>query len=97
MTHAREAADPRPFRAGAARRLFVLLAALAIGASAPLSRALARDGENAVDVELVLAVDVSYSMDPEEQALQRQGYIEAITSPLRNRPSAFTSSSSAWA
>ena len=24
-----------------------------------------------VDVELVLAVDVSYSMDPEEQALQR--------------------------
>ncbi len=33
-----------------------------------------------VDVELVLAVDVSYSMDPEEQALQREGYIAAITS-----------------
>jgi Protein of unknown function (DUF1194) len=34
----------------------------------------------AVDVELVLAVDVSYSMDPEEQALQREGYIAGITS-----------------
>ena len=33
-----------------------------------------------VDVELVLAVDVSYSMDPEEQALQREGYIGALTS-----------------
>jgi hypothetical protein len=35
-----------------------------------------------VDVELVLAVDVSYSMDPEEQALQRQGYVEAFRSPV---------------
>src|SRR3989442_10751877 len=34
----------------------------------------------AVDVELVLAVDVSYSMDPEEQALQREGYITGLTS-----------------
>jgi hypothetical protein len=33
-----------------------------------------------VDVELVLAVDVSYSMDPDEQALQREGYMSAITS-----------------
>src|SRR5215813_11840510 len=33
-----------------------------------------------VDTELVLAVDVSYSMDPEEQQLQREGYIAAITS-----------------
>jgi hypothetical protein len=33
-----------------------------------------------VDVELVLAVDISYSMDPEEQELQREGYITAITS-----------------
>ena len=33
-----------------------------------------------VDVELVLAVDVSYSMDPEEQALQREGYITGFTS-----------------
>jgi len=33
-----------------------------------------------VDVELVIAVDVSYSMDPEEQALQREGYITGFTS-----------------
>ncbi len=33
-----------------------------------------------VDIELVLAVDVSYSMDPDEQALQREGYVQAITS-----------------
>jgi hypothetical protein len=33
-----------------------------------------------VDVELVLAVDISYSMDPDEQALQREGYILALTS-----------------
>ena len=34
-----------------------------------------------VDVELVLAVDISYSMDPDELALQRDGYVEALTSP----------------
>ena len=33
-----------------------------------------------VDVELVIAVDVSYSMDPEEQALQREGYVDALRS-----------------
>lgn len=35
----------------------------------------------AVDVELVLAVDVSLSMDPEEQRLQREGYMEALVDP----------------
>jgi Protein of unknown function (DUF1194) len=39
-----------------------------------------RPGAIPVDTELVLAVDVSYSMDPEEQQLQREGYIEALTS-----------------
>ena len=34
-----------------------------------------------VDVELVLAVDISYSMDPDEQQLQREGYMKALTSP----------------
>ncbi|MCZ7660819.1 MAG: DUF1194 domain-containing protein [Xanthobacteraceae bacterium] len=38
-------------------------------------------GSNDVDVELVLAVDISYSMDFDELALQREGYAEAITSP----------------
>jgi hypothetical protein len=33
-----------------------------------------------VDVELVLAVDVSYSMDMEELAIQREGYAQAIVS-----------------
>ena len=33
-----------------------------------------------VDAELILAVDVSYSMDPDEQQLQREGYMAAITS-----------------
>jgi hypothetical protein len=37
-------------------------------------------GGNEVDVELVIAVDVSYSMDPEEQALQREGYAQALVS-----------------
>jgi hypothetical protein len=33
-----------------------------------------------VDVELILAVDVSYSMDMDELALQREGYAQAIIS-----------------
>jgi hypothetical protein len=33
-----------------------------------------------VDVELVLAVDISFSMDHEELALQREGYVKALTS-----------------
>src|SRR3954451_8217555 len=60
--------------------LFVLAAALwLLGLTDPT---FARDGTIEVDVELVLAVDISYSMDPEEQALQRQGYIEALKSPV---------------
>jgi hypothetical protein len=52
---------------------------------------IARDGTREVDVELVLAVDISYSMDLEEQRLQREGYIKALTSPevlsaIRNGP-----------
>ncbi len=53
------------------------------GAAAPRSGSLLADNRpNAipVDTELVLAVDVSYSMDPEEQQLQREGYISALTS-----------------
>ncbi|MBV8753527.1 MAG: DUF1194 domain-containing protein [Hyphomicrobiales bacterium] len=44
-------------------------------------RALPSAAADDVDVELVLAVDVSYSMDPDEQALQREGYVTALTSP----------------
>jgi len=56
---------------------------LALAASAsPTPPRLADARKNAipVDVELVIAVDVSYSMDPDEQALQREGYILALTS-----------------
>src|SRR5215204_3017853 len=35
----------------------------------------------AVDLELVLAVDVSRSMDASEQKVQRDGYINAIRHP----------------
>lgn len=39
-----------------------------------------KDAAPSVDVELVLAVDVSYSMDLDELALQREGYAHAIIS-----------------
>jgi hypothetical protein len=66
-----------------ARRVAAGVAALLLGILllAPARPAMARDGATEVDVELVLAVDISYSMDPEEQALQREGYIQAILSP----------------
>ncbi len=38
--------------------------------------------ETEVDLALVIAVDVSFSMDPEEQNLQRDGFMEAFRSPL---------------
>jgi Protein of unknown function (DUF1194) len=71
--------------------LFAVLAILFVAAlaglggglaspTAPFKRADSRLGAMPVDVELVLAVDISYSMDPEEQALQREGYIAALTS-----------------
>jgi hypothetical protein len=44
----------------------------------PADRALAQNSQ--VDVELVLAVDISYSMDYDELTLQREGYVLAISS-----------------
>ena len=70
--------------AGLATLLAAAIASVPLGVAAPvLSQLLAQrapSGEMPVDVQLVLAVDVSYSMDPEEQQLQREGYIAAITS-----------------
>src|SRR5246127_2170677 len=40
----------------------------------------AEDTKPTVDIELVLAVDVSYSMDMDELAIQREGYAQAIVS-----------------
>jgi hypothetical protein len=63
-------------------RRFLLPAAFALLLAAATGKvAWAKGGPVDVDVELVLAVDVSYSMDPEEQRLQREGYIHALTSP----------------
>jgi hypothetical protein len=54
---------------------------LAAPSGAPRLAQLERPGPAMdVDVELVIAVDVSYSMDPDEQALQREGYVAALTS-----------------
>jgi len=61
----------------------VAAAGLALAASAaPTLPKLADTRASAipVDVELVIAVDVSYSMDPDEQSLQREGYVLALTS-----------------
>jgi Protein of unknown function (DUF1194) len=66
--------------------LFAALAAVAVavlavaGDAAPVYSPRLAAAKTAVDTEVVLAVDVSYSMDPDEQALQRQGYVQALTS-----------------
>jgi hypothetical protein len=39
-----------------------------------------KESTPSVDIELVLAVDVSYSMDMDELAIQREGYAQAIVS-----------------
>ena len=38
--------------------------------------------EKEVDVALVLAVDISGSIDPDEAKLQRQGYVDAFRDPV---------------
>ena len=57
---------------------FVLVSLGILAASGPLRAA---EGGQPVDVALVIAVDISNSMDPEEQALQRDGFIEAFRDP----------------
>ena len=72
----------RPLCVSAIVVALVGAAAAGLGLAAPNApQLLAQRSAIPVDVELVLAVDVSYSMDPEEQELQREGYIAAITSP----------------
>ena len=60
----------------------MLLAGRAEVNATPLAGGVLADKETApsVDIELVLAVDVSYSMDMDELAVQREGYAQAITS-----------------
>ena len=59
--------------------LFSLLAFAFLGS--PAAHAQQGGSATAVDLELVIAVDVSRSMDQEEFLLQRRGYIEAIRHP----------------
>ena len=52
-----------------------------IAAPSPKSQqADTKDNLSSVDVELVIAIDVSYSMDLDELAVQREGYARAIVS-----------------
>src|SRR5215471_15237319 len=52
-----------------------------IAAPSPKSRfADTKHNKPSVNVELVIAVDVSYSMDMDELAIQREGYAQAIVS-----------------
>jgi hypothetical protein len=56
---------------------YTLAFALAVATTA----ALPARAQSPVDLELVLAVDISRSMDYEEQELQRDGYVEAVRHP----------------
>ena len=59
---------------GSALRRFALVLALALAAlGAPPARA-----DTEVDLALVIAVDISYSMDIDELALQREGFANAF-------------------
>src|SRR4249920_1268226 len=51
-----------------------------IAAPSPKSRFADKENVPSVDVELVIAVDVSYSMDMDELAVQREGYAQAFVS-----------------
>nr|CAD6430212.1 hypothetical protein REQ54_03418 [Rhizobium sp. Q54] len=59
--------------------LATLAVLVSLSAAPPLLAQAGGGGE--VDVELVLAVDVSRSMDYEEVRIQRQGYVEALQHP----------------
>jgi Protein of unknown function (DUF1194) len=50
------------------------------GIAAPRPKSQQTDNVPSVDVELVIAVDVSYSMDSDELTVQREGYAQAIIS-----------------
>jgi Protein of unknown function (DUF1194) len=56
-----------------------VVAAAVVAAPGPKLQA-EKDAANTVDVELIIAVDVSYSMDMDELAIQREGYAQAIVS-----------------
>ena len=62
-------------------RLRPALVALLLTAIVQWSAARDAAAQTAVDLQLVLAVDISRSMDSEEQELQRAGYVGALRDP----------------
>ncbi len=54
---------------------------IAVLAGSGLAASMRAEVPEAVDLELVVAVDVSGSVDPEEAALQRDGYLKAFVHP----------------
>ncbi len=60
--------------------MIALLSCAALPGAAKATDLIAYNPAAEVDVELVLAVDISQSMDKQEQEVQRRGYVTAITS-----------------
>ena len=60
------------------RLLYRLLGAVSLACAAITPAALSQQNGKRVDVELVVAVDISQSMDYDELTLQRMGYVEAF-------------------
>jgi len=59
----------------------IIVAGDVAGIAAPSPKSQQADTKDtSVDLELVIAVDVSYSMDLDELAVQREGYAQAIVS-----------------
>src|SRR5437867_12749225 len=71
MGHVHSLRQPPPTRSGLSRRSL-------LGAAAALIARPVR-AEQTVSTALVLAADISSSVDAERFALQRQGYAEALT------------------
>lgn len=59
----------------------VLAFVMVLVAAAAFPRGAAAAEQMPVDLELILAVDISGSIDPEEARLQREGYAKAISHP----------------
>jgi hypothetical protein len=70
----------RPAICSLRRLVHAVVAGLVVGL-AGVQTASARGSGTQVDVELLFAVDISYSMDRAEQQLQREGYVQALLSP----------------
>ena len=61
---------------------FLLLALLLVSATSAFAQGdlAEKDNTPTVDLELIVAVDVSFSMEKDKLAIQREGYAQAIVS-----------------